>query len=435
MRTTHSRRWTATTSVVRAIVVATLIWNARESAGDPIEPDPLGLHFCNGGFALETPIGIEPPFPLVPGSCVKTQTDDYTLVGGYYDMQCGAPGSSSMQEHSLPGYADATASLGFGPGRFGTLAAGSLNAGHGGPAGARTWGYVVDEVTVGGGTGRGTLHVPLHLTGASYVYATRMNGVPDPTAYAGISVQCVDSTSPITSCNGVVLDFSNQTNLQNMPTPIDETIDMTIPFTFGTPADFAIYACSVAVIGADPALGAIVSVDFSHTGVVEKSTVLDALGNEVPGATITSASGFDYLNAPAGTGSTTTTLAASTTTTTTAGASTTSTTLAPCGSGLQGVQCVLASLPPAACASDALPAGFAHHLGKASAATTAALHASTVGKRRHLVHKVGVLLAGADRIVTKASRKKKAPLSPGCAATIHGALMQAKGLLATSDAG
>ncbi len=62
--------------------------------------------------------------------------------------------------------------------------------------GARTWGYFIDEVTINGGSGNGTFVVPFHLTGSSYVTATRMAGVPDPSVHAGNSVQCVDSTSP-----------------------------------------------------------------------------------------------------------------------------------------------------------------------------------------------------------------------------------------------
>src|SRR5262249_805332 len=112
--------------------------------------------------------------------------------------------------------------------------------------------------------------------------------------------------------------FSNQRNLEDQPTPIDTTIDMTIPFVFGTPTDFAVFACSVAGLVTpfselqDAYLDGQVSVDFSHTGVIQRASVLDAEGHEVLGATISSASGFDYLH-PGGAGDTTTTTATSTT--------------------------------------------------------------------------------------------------------------------------
>ena len=77
--------------------------------------------------------------------------------------------------------------------------------------------------------------MPLHVTGTSYVYATRENGVPDPTVHAGISVQCVDSA--ITTCNGILLDFSSQANMQDVPTAIEQTIQITIPFVNAMESD------------------------------------------------------------------------------------------------------------------------------------------------------------------------------------------------------
>jgi hypothetical protein len=70
-------RWTRLR--IAGAILAMVVWHARESVAD----DPLGLLFCNGGAGTQTPIGIEPPVPLAPGSCVRTQVDDYTAVGGY----------------------------------------------------------------------------------------------------------------------------------------------------------------------------------------------------------------------------------------------------------------------------------------------------------------------------------------------------------------
>jgi hypothetical protein len=105
-RTARVGRWTA--AKVASAIVAIVLATARASAADPVQPDPLGLIFCDGGSALVTPVGIEPE--LAPGGCAKTQADDYTVVGGYYDMQCGAAGASSMEQHSAGGYQVATAS-------------------------------------------------------------------------------------------------------------------------------------------------------------------------------------------------------------------------------------------------------------------------------------------------------------------------------------
>ena len=115
----------------------------------------FGLLFCNGGAGTQTPIGIEPPVPLAPGSCVRTQVDDYTVVGGYYDQQCNAAGTSSMQSHSALDYQVAIASLGFAPAGFGSLATAELNANHGGPAAARARATSPTRSRSTAGVGRG----------------------------------------------------------------------------------------------------------------------------------------------------------------------------------------------------------------------------------------------------------------------------------------
>ncbi len=416
-------RWRA--ARIAYATVAIVIWSARGTAADPVQPDPLGLVFCNGGAGSQTPIGLETPYPLTPGSCVKTQTDDYTVVGGYYDMQCGAAGASSMQEQSASGYQVGTASVGFAPAGFGSLAIAELNAQHGGPAAARTWGYFVDEVTITGGSGHGTFVVPLHVTGTSYVYATREAGVQDPTVHAGISVQCVESTNPITSCNGILLDFSSQANLQNTPTPIDQTIEMTIPFDFGTPADFAVYGCSVASMAAFTDLAGTVSVDFSHTAVIQRATVLDGSGQEVPGATVTSASGFDYLGAPAGTSTTTTTLTSPTTSTLVASA--------PCSglAGIAGARCMLESALATPLCSDPVPAGLAHALQQKLGAADRLLGRATGAsgaKQTRLVKKAKGKIAGVGHKAMAAvgARNPKKRITAGCGASIIGLVSTAE---------
>lgn len=278
-------------------------------------------------------ITLNPPYPIPVGSCAGTNADNETIVGGVSDQACNMPGTASSMVQRDNGYSAALASVGIGPAGFGAIATVAIHD-HAlisyGPI-ASLSAFAGDSVTIGGGVGSGTFVLPVHVTGSGYIYYTRPASIPDdPTFEAYFKLACwYSETFPAPSCGSLTVNFDVE-NTENMPTPVDSVVDMQIPFTFGVPTPFIVDIAAYARFftandnqGIGAKQDATVSVDFSHTGVVEKGKVLDDLGNEVPDATVDSASGFDYLN-PGGAGGTTTTT--SITTSTTAGTAPTSST-------------------------------------------------------------------------------------------------------------
>jgi len=166
------------------------------------------------------------------------------------------------------------------------------------------FGTVFDSLTISSGA---FLDLPIHLTGAvsiefsesgSYIYPA---GSP-AFASVGLSLNChagnVGSSLPGRDCS--------QSFLFTSSADVDSIVHFVIPFTAQTPfyvdmrptlsAGFGLPGITIEALNDNKtavieghAIG-----DFSHTGVFEGATVLDASGIPLPDAIIESASGFDY---------------------------------------------------------------------------------------------------------------------------------------------
>ena len=162
----------------------------------------------------------------------------------------------------------------------------------------------------------GTLLLPLRVTGSvSVVLSTPPAGAPPwGPAEAGFSVFC--ATTLVSGPGGAVCGGSNPFHFSvtggNTPQfvfdhsqVVDMTLQLTVPFTFGQEfiLDREVWFNAGVIAGliCDGChYQGTVDGHFGDTGVWGAVTVKDATGHVVPGATIISASGIDYLNPTTG---------------------------------------------------------------------------------------------------------------------------------------
>jgi hypothetical protein len=130
-----------------------------------------------------------------------------------------------------------------------------------------------DTFTFGGGSGTGTATLTFGLTGS-------ISSSPGQSAAAELAYV------PIVAGQ---LDYGSQTAYP----VVNGSAAISLPFTFGSPADFEIDFYALAQISSWVA-GASASVDYSHTASLTAISVVNSLGIAVPEFTIQSGSGTSY---------------------------------------------------------------------------------------------------------------------------------------------
>ena len=272
-----------------ALAAATLVCVAvvPAQAFIPLAPTP-----CSGSVAnlsVVTPDAYPPPYP---GSQSDPPYPDPARCGN--DPVSSQISRSYNQGAGGPASGIASAQCTMGEGGFHLRVHGSEEGvdnnqlGTAGNAG----GSFTDSLIITGASGNGSLLLPLHVTGSSTV-SFGLTSPLAPLAGGYFKLTCSSVAFVSFSCANETLSF-------DASQPFDATLTATVPFTFGAEVAF-----SRAV---DAAAGFVTPYDLDHPagpsgglaeaafdGTWEKATVLDAEGHEVA-ATISSASGFDYLN-------------------------------------------------------------------------------------------------------------------------------------------
>ena len=245
---------------------------------------------CSGSavnLAVQTPDTGAPPFPGAESDPPYGQP-----------ARCGNDPESSEISRSFisPVGPNAIASAQFkmGEGSFGTVvhasAADFSNNGFG--IAANAGGSFADSLIISGSSGPGTLVLPLHLTGSAVV-SYSIGGSPLPPRAEGYFKLGCSGVTFAGSCADETLSFSASQ-------AFDATLTARVPFTFGEEVAFQ--------RAVDASAGFVPPYDVDHPdgpsggfveghfmGTWQKAKVLDAASQEVA-ATISSASGFDYLN-------------------------------------------------------------------------------------------------------------------------------------------
>jgi hypothetical protein len=157
-----------------------------------------------------------------------------------------------------------------------------------------------DNLTVSAGS---FLELPFHITGAATAVVLTI-----PTDAKGVPVSDVEfsigcSANPLGS---FIVHNCTQTLNFTSSQSVDTTLDLIVPFNDGQKFGLTLTPTLEATVGSvsnfpdNPILvstGQAIG-DFSHSAVLGPAVVLDANMHPITGATITSDSGFDYLNPP-----------------------------------------------------------------------------------------------------------------------------------------
>jgi hypothetical protein len=157
---------------------------------------------------------------------------------------------------------------------------------------------------------KGTLLLPLHVTGSVTMVSSSPVGQPPTQLQAGFSIFC--ATTLLTGPGGGVCGGSNPIHFSvtggntpqfifDHPQAVNMSLLLTVPFTFGQEflLDREVWFNAGALVGGQCDgchFQGTVDGHFGDTGVWGAATVKDAAGNVVSGATIISASGIDYFN-------------------------------------------------------------------------------------------------------------------------------------------
>jgi len=277
------------------------------------------LAFSEPALAFTT--GLLPPNPLCANSYVQLNGFGPIPIpnapGTFGQGNCVTPPdvANSIFEKSLPGGVEiGEANMSMATQSFNALVeAGATSLPVVLGVSAAVFGSFEDQLIIGGGTGSGTMIIPLHLTGAvSMVFSTPPAGQPDWFAHeAGFSFACstFGLMGGVASCGGSNISFlqGHAQIVFDHPQTVNRTFPLTIPFTFGQEfileRDVMVSAGLVAPFFTCDgcSYGGTVIADFSHTGLWDPAIVMDASGHVVSNPTILSLSGLDYLN-PAGPG-------------------------------------------------------------------------------------------------------------------------------------
>ncbi len=278
--------------------------------------------------ALALTMGVLPPNPLEADSIVQFLGISPVAIpppapGSFFQAVGANPPdfAKSLFQRSIldlcstcQPIASGTANIAMGAVTFGAFVSA---AGDNVASAATAVGSFVDDLMVNpppGVSGNGTILVPLHVTGSVGIVSTTVVGQPPILTQAGFSIFC--ATSTLSGPGGGVCGGSNPIAFSvSVPhpsqfifdhsQPVDMSLLLTVPFTFGQEflLDRQVWFTAGEIpqsICDDCHFQATVEGHFEDTGTWGAATVRDALGNVVPGATILSASGIDYLNPTAG---------------------------------------------------------------------------------------------------------------------------------------
>lgn len=165
--------------------------------------------------------------------------------------------------------------------------------------GGKTSGIISDCGTVSGGSGSGYVHLPIHVTGSTSMGWTIV-GTYQVTAGnepAGSSFDLLCGVAPLGSSTSIPCDASHFAWL--VGESIDEELELVFAFTFGQPFSFLIQPALNAGIGyaANGGEGLLQGfAQLSLVGSLGPVSFTDLSGTPLPGASMTSASGYDYGN-------------------------------------------------------------------------------------------------------------------------------------------
>jgi hypothetical protein len=243
---------------------------------------------CNDLVASQSTVNLAENYlgPPLPPPAAGSQSDG---------PRFGDPTSSSIQRgYSNVSSAIARAALAIGSGGFSSQSSvGNDNQQALAATGGGAEGCYGDTVTIGGGSGSGTLVLPVHIVGS--LFATYVIPGPppaNPVVEAGISVMCKTLTS---SCGDYEANTQTPTTPpDNQVEPVDDQLEMRIPFVFGEATQFFERVFTSAAVGFT-AIGGGVRAETDLTGTLGAATVLDQADQVVPGATIQSDLGVDYF--------------------------------------------------------------------------------------------------------------------------------------------
>ena len=156
---------------------------------------------------------------------------------------------------------------------------------------ARSFATFSDTVTAGADSGAGYLRLPLEVAGQ--VLVSWQNGF----GYGALTAGCQSNEpgSPLALGNCPPLQFIFTEN-----EAIDTVVDLDVPILLGAPVEFRVHVTVSAATG--HGIGPTPFHGFSDASFATRpfrgALVLDAAKNPIPGATITSESGFAYAPEP-----------------------------------------------------------------------------------------------------------------------------------------
>jgi hypothetical protein len=158
-------------------------------------------------------------------------------------------------------------------------------------------GFYDDCLEFGGAAGSGRFHLPIHLTGSRTLIwdADSTWTGTDPLAGAGIDILCFafpiggGGATPCAKPNALIFHEDGA---------IDVTVEVVVPFEFGQSVTFQFdpgvnASVGYAANGDESFMTAQATIDVA--GALLPAYVTDEFGTTIPGATVTSSSGFDYL--------------------------------------------------------------------------------------------------------------------------------------------
>jgi hypothetical protein len=231
------------------------------------------------------------------GSSVGSLSKVSLLSGDYYGSLSVSHADIRVDSGGGINYGGQAASSGvFGNFSLFALANGSASGYYAGVAfaGAQAQVFYSDSLTFPG-TGHGTFRIPFLVEGAVNV-STSANAL-----FGFTFCQTIPTGSPTGGVGCAVTGLPPIFNTQppnvyfNSPTvtAFSQLFNLDFPVTFGIPEDLN-FTVTLSAQAGHPIASS--KADFSHTGTAQPAQLFDQFGTLIPNPTITSASGFNYLN-------------------------------------------------------------------------------------------------------------------------------------------
>jgi len=263
----------------------------------------MGMGAQNGGWIRAAVLAFFFATPAF-GSFVSANTSVSLLTGTFNDgPHFGDSGTSSISMADIRVDVDGGVNYGanaFSSGTFGkfsllTFAGGSATGFFVGTAHAGAVAQIQfsDSVNIAG-VGQGKLRLPFLVDGSVSVSGSAASAFGFTFCQAVPHVSGVGSTCLVNGLPAFFNQLPPNVSFSNTTQPgFAQLFNLDFPIVFGQFVDlnFTVTLTS----GANGASG-IAGADFSHTGTIQAAQVFDQFGNLIPNPTITSDSGFDYVN-------------------------------------------------------------------------------------------------------------------------------------------